>query len=416
MKLIVNKYKLLNFFILVLLFFFLELVYRSFIVPLYEYRGFSYVFDSFKYIETKFLFFFILFFVNIKMPSKFLYSIIQILILFALIPNMIIYEYIPTPRFIMYSTSLLIILLHLSAFVSLNIKFPRFSDDISLYFMIGIVLVLLIPIIANYGFDLNYNVLKFQDIYEVRSKSISGIAMIGYLYSWLAKVIVPVLIALSLIKKNYIISLILVLVLLYLFIVQAQKSVFFSLLVVLLFYFITDYYKKIYLFLTVLFLLIVAMHLFSLKTGNIVLESMLVRRVFFVPAILNNYYFDFFSGHSLYLSHSIFSPIYEYPYELPPEKMIGLTYFGSSDMNANNGFISDGFMNFGRFGVILYIFLIVIIFKVFDALKVNSHYFGVFFVMIFTFISSSFLTSLFTHGILILLILAFFVMQYRKTS
>jgi hypothetical protein len=296
----------------------------------------------------------------------------------------------------------------------MNFKLPSFSEDVSMYFMVGMVLVLMTPIIANYGFNLNYNVLKFQDIYEVRSESSTSIAIIGYVYSWLAKVIVPVLIALSLIKKKYPLTLFLIFVLLYLFIVQAQKSVFFSMLVVLFFFLFKDYYKKIYFFLALLFLVIVTLHFLSINYGLIMPESVLIRRVFFVPAILNNFYFEYFSEHSLYLSHSVLSYFYEYPYDLPPEKLIGLEYFGSSDMNANNGFISDGFMNFGRFGVILFIFLIAVIVRIFDALKVNSRYFGVFFVMVFTLISSGFLTSLFTHGILILLVLALFMRQPTK--
>jgi len=414
MKILANKYKFINFFTLTLVFFFFELVYKTFVFSKFEYMGFQYSFDLFKYIEAKFIFFSILVFVTIKTPSKFIYAIISIFLLFMFIPALVIFEFVPSNKSIIYLMSFFIILLHLSGFVSMNFKLPKISEKQSIYLVLFFAIMLLLPIFAQYKFNLNFNVLKFQDIYEVRSQSHVGLPIIGYFYNWLVKVIIPVLLAFSLIKKRYMLTVFSVVVLMYLFVAQAHKSVFFGVFIVLFFYLKKDYYKKITYFVLALLLVFVLTHLLTLTTGIFAPESILIRRVFFVPALLNTYYFEFFDNNHIYLSHSIFKSFFVYPYEVPPPAVIGMEYFNSDATNANNGFFSDGFMNFGYFGVLLYSIFVVFLFKFFDALKIDSRYFGIFFVIIFTLISSAFLTSLLTHGILVLIILALFIMQRKN--
>lgn len=415
MKLLVNKYKFINTIILIAVLFYLEYIYKTFIFNRFEYMGFMYNFDILKYFETKLLFFSTLLITIYKTRSKFIYSIITIFSLFLLIPNLIIFEFTDAPRIVSYSIVFFILTLHLVSFSKTNIKFPKISENQSLYLIIIIMLIFLVPIITQYGFKLNFNVLKFQDIYEVRRSASEGASSISsYLYNWLSKVIIPIIITFSLIKKKYIVTTIGVMVLLYLFVTQAHKSVFFGIIIVLFFFFFKNYYKKISFFLIILFSVFIITHLLTVLTGAYAPESILVRRVFFVPALLNTYYFDFFRDNYIYLSHSIFSFLFEYPYEVPPPSVIGLEYFNSVNTHANNGFISDGFMNFGMIGVFIYSILIVLLIKSFDLLKLDSRYFGVFFVMIFTLISSAFLTSLLTHGILILMLMAIFVMQKNK--
>jgi len=151
-----------------------------------------------------------------------------------------------------------------------------------------------------------------------------------------------------------------------------------------------------------------------IATGNIYLESLFIRRVFFVPALLNQFYFDFFADNHLYLSHSIFKSFIDYPYELNPSHLIGKEYFSSEVMSANNGFISDGFMNFGIVGIILNIIFVTMLIKFFDDQKISSKFFGIFILMIFSLLSSFFLTNLLTHGIILLILLTIFILKNTK--
>ncbi len=379
--------------------------------------GFLYDFNLIKYCETKLLFFTVLFAIYFKSPSKFLFSIENFFFIMMFIPNLIIYEYVDSPRFIVYSLTFFLLLLHFSSFIKINIKFRKLSENQAFYMLFLIVILLLIPIFIRYKFSLNLNVLKFQNIYEVRSaSSLDTSTIVGYAYSWLSKVILPTLLVFSVIKKRYGLTIFGGFVLMYLFVAQAHKSVFFGLPVVFCFYFFKDYYKKTAIFITGIFAAFILTHIIYITNDSIYLESILIRRTFFVPAILNTFYFDFFNNSPIYLSHSILKNIFTYPFKLPPANLIGYYYYHSTLTHANNGFISDGFMNFGYIGVIVYSILLVLVFKILDTVKINSRYLGVFFISIFTLMSSAFLTSLLTHGIIILIFLTIFIMQDHKVE
>jgi len=138
----------------------------------------------------------------------------------------------------------------------------------------------------------------------------------------------------------------------YLFSTGAHKSAFFSLFVILLM-FLPSYRYQVRLVLIAFVLMIIASKVITLTTNEIMPESIVVRRTFFLPAIIINDYFDFFKDNHIYLSHSILKSFIEYPYELQPEQIISVEYFNSTTGHCNSGFISDGFMNFGYTGVIL---------------------------------------------------------------
>ncbi len=148
--------------------------------------------------------------------------------------------------------------------------------------------------------------------------------------------------------------------------------------------------------------------------NNNMFKSMFVRRVFFVPSLLNEYYFDFFKNSHTYLSQSIFSGLFDYKFDVNPPHLIADVYFHKPKMSANNGLISDSFMNFGYWGVVLYSFIFSIIFAFMNSLKLNPKYFGLFIFYMFTFISSAFLTVILTHGFFIVILSAFIILPEKK--
>ena len=85
-------------------------------------------------------------------------------------------------------------------------------------------------------------------------------------------------------------------------------------------------------------------------------------------------------------------------------------------MSANNGLISDGYMNFGTLGVIFNILLIAFYFMVLNSLKIPARYFGLFVLTIFSFISSSLSTVLLTHGGLALLMVSIFILNNKRNE
>lgn len=374
--------------------------------------GYTLEFDYMRSLTVKIILFSLLIFINIKTKSGFIYIVESIYIVFLVFPNLIIYEYVPTNVYIIISILLFVFLLHISQYFNFNIGFRKISEKQSLILIIIVGLSAFLPFLIQHGANLNLNVLKFHDIYEVRKEnSTHAFFFSGYLLSWLSKVILPVMFVYSMIKRNFIFSLLTLFMLLFLFVATAHKAMFFGVLVVVFFYFFDDYKKKTFFFLSVLLVALYATKYLFVAKGMLLPESILVRRVFFVPAILNTFYFDFFNDQALYFSNSIFKNFVEYKYDLPPANLIGLNYLHSAETVANNGFISDGFMNLGLKGTFAFVFILSLIFKFFDIVKVDSRYFGVFFVSIFTTISSALLTSLLSHGILILMLLSMFVLQ-----
>ena len=127
------------------------------------------------------------------------------------------------------------------------------------------------------------------------------------------------------------------------------------------------------------------------------------RRLFYIPATLNDAYIDLFKDKYLYLSYGWYNPFIDYTYNVSPQYLVGDYYWNDIQTSANNGLVSSGYMNFGNFGVIFYSILLGLIFSNFKD-KLSDKYNAVSFVFVFVFTTSFFITSLLSHGIILLVI------------
>ena len=208
-------------------------------------------------------------------------------------------------------------------------------------------------------------------------------------------------------KKLWVFVGVLYLVLFYLF--GAHKSVYAGLLVVFIFYRF-NYAQSVKYIVKYSSLALVAFIL--LAWANLDYPWILTfRRIHFIPTLLDICYVDFFDGQPLYWSESVLKKFVSYPYDVRVTKIIGDVYFNRPDMSANNGLVSDGFMNFGSLGVLINIFLVASYFMLLNSLKIPAKYFGLFFLVILSFISSSLFTVLLTHGAFVLLLIAVFLLN-----
>lgn len=151
------------------------------------------------------------------------------------------------------------------------------------------------------------------------------------------------------------------------------------------------------------------------------LQSVLVRRLFFIPARLNFIYFDFFSNFDpLYFSNGILRSFFQYPFDKPYPLLVGeYSGIGGAGTYANGGFIATGFMQLGWFGVVIYPMLAALVSKVVDWIAVSEdcRFFVAvcFFPFAVMFTSSDLPTSLMTHGIG-LVVLLLLVDGFRERS
>lgn len=378
--------------------------------------GFSYQFDIAKYLLGKLIVLIpllsVLFFC-----SSYIFACEVLLLSLFLVPNTILYQFMPFDIRILLCNYTFIYSLLFFGIVNFRTRLPQFTEKDSSRILVVLCILMLLPFILSSKFKLDFNVLLFKDIYKVRAENLAKYNMIqSYFLPWLAQAVLPISLIFTLNKKKYFFSFVIAFSLVFLFILSAHKSVFFGILVLLYFYFYNDYYKKVGYFLITIIVILLLTRCITIFFHHIDNEADFSRRIFFIPALINTFYFDFFNNNPIHLSNSVLSGIFHYPYPLDAPNVIGLHYFNNPLTHANNGLISSGFMNFGLAGAIGNTIAASVIIAFINSLNVHPRYFGVTLLIFFNFLSSYFFTSLLTHGVFITLLIFVFFLKDTKLN
>lgn len=394
----------------------LELYYKYFISNHFNYMGYADEFNMFYYLITKIFFILLLIMsYDIYKRSQFLYTIYLVLIFFFYIPNAILFSFADF-SFIPFLANVF--------FVSCFIIASYFKFSFPLIFihnkhkesiLIAITIIFLIPILVTFKLNINLNTLFLSEIYETRdifSKDLRG--YLAYLYNLEAKAIIPIALVFFLIRSKYWLVGLFFFILLYLFVISGNKIVYFTSLILLVFYYIgTNYVSKItnfFLVTIILFLLFPIIDNYFLNSP--VFMGTFINRFLFIPALLNHFYFDYFDGQPLFFAESnFFNLFFKSPYEMPVGFFITKIYWNGSGAYGNNGIVSDGYMNLGYIGVFLFSILFSLLFSLFNSFNLHKGYYGVFFSFIYIILSVPLLTCFITGGILIFIILAYFILS-----
>jgi hypothetical protein len=412
----VNSRKFYNCTLLTLLYVLFYISYLFIISQAFSYEGYRANFLLYQFLIGIGIFMVILFLLLFLKIDGFFYSIVWLVLIFWIIPSLINFQ-------LNFSKErLLLLILQLALFMVLvglgALKFPELKKNKldkrqGFYIIFILSLFLLIPFIVRYLPTINLKNLLLIDVYETRNKisEHSGFYT-AYLYSPLAKISFPVLLVLSFELRKRFLTVIIFLSIIFLFLVGAHKTVLAGLIIVVLFYF-KNYYDKIKWLLvalvTVTFLSLISFFLFE----DVMLVSTFVRRPFFLPALLDIYYFDFFEDNFTYYSQSI-NRFKTFPFDLEIPRLIGSTYFNSETMGANNGLFSDGYANLGILGVVINIIFFTSVIIYFRVINISQRFFGIIFLMFFSFYSSSFFTVLLTHGVIFLMLIAPFILKASR--
>jgi hypothetical protein len=411
--------KLIQLLLLVAFFVLMNILYPGFLVEHYEYSGFTS--DGITVIEL--LIAILLFggsiFILFSIESSFLRIVSGVFQILFLIPNVILWmhkEYTIIPSLMVV---LFMALLSWDMFRLPNLRMPILSIKEQSFVFILLSVIGFIPFAVIYDFHFDLSLFTFSGaIYEIREEvSHVNIPFLGYLLSPYVKVLLPMMIAYYLLHKRYWLGLVGVLLMILMFTLTPHKSIIFSAIVVLGFALIKkhDYQFTLLMSGIIVFILIGTV---AAANGELMLNSLMVRRVFFLPAYLNQAYLDFFDGENLYYGYSFMSSFFDYPYPFEPASMIGLIYFGKESVNANSGFISDAVINLGYVGLFFMTVLVALIFRLFDSLNISAGFFGLYFLFIFTLLNSGLFTSMLTHGgfALILFSMIFLNQTAKSTS
>jgi len=390
----------------------IELSYKLFIQPRYFYMGFNWEPNVKNYAITKFIFLCLLLFLNyLKKRSSFLLSIYLLLLFFFYIPNATLFalgNYSPTP----FWANVFFITVFLFAPL-LKYKLPTVTtpENFSAFFVFMLPLLAILPIAYTFQSQINTNTLLLKDIYVTRDAFSAKIAGLNnYLYNFLAKTFIPIALVYFLIKRKTILIWILVAMLLYLFLISGNKIVYLTTILLLLFYYSgRTYEKKLTTFFVLLIAALICFPLIDLLyLPEPLLTGVFVNRFLFIPALLTQDYFDFFSGKPLLFAETHFLNFFSTsPYNKPIGFIISEVYFNAPDSFANNGIVSDGFMNLGNWGVAIFSILFTLIFSLFNNFKLHVGYFGLFFSYIYILLSAPFFTCLITGGILVFIFYGF---------
>lgn len=208
----------------------------------------------------------------------------------------------------------------------------------------------------------NLDISRVYDYRLLLRESMTGI--LAYLDSWVVKIINPfcIVYSLHLKKKKAIVFYVILQVLLFGF--SSHKSVLFSVFVLVGFYYITPFLQR-YKWTAIWVFILACISSLPLYFKEISgMWCSIFRRVFFTPATLNFYYYEYFSMNSFdwfrqsFLRHFISSN-----YDLLLPRIIGFEYYGNMETNANTGFLGVGYAQGG--------FVILIIYSVIIGLLIN---------------------------------------------
>lgn len=398
----------------------LELAYRAYIVPNYEYAGFIIDFSMPKYGEGLLIYILLLLSSPYRWirPSDFFVN----LLLFGLVaPLLVYYALTNQPRYDLYFMVLAYVII---VFVrrAPRIAVPVIKKGPILAYAIliaGVVSISTWLFLTGFSRPLSFDLLK---VYEYRAGADAALnqGFMAYLNNWCYKVFGPSLLAIALWKRIYWLAGILCFMHLFWFGVSQHKSVlFFPLLVIFIYTF-----RRTLDALCVVPLAIAAIVLLSLTLSvyfdSMMLASLIVRRVFFVTANNVFYYYEFFSQNGfVYWSNSVFATFLDYPYDLPPAKIIGMAR--GLESHANTSFIATGYMHAGILGVGVYAVVVGLLFRLIDALASKAIPAWLVAAVLITpmlslFIGADLFAAMLTHGMLVALLILLLLRKSTRTA
>jgi len=406
----INKYFFFDIVGIILFKIVLDYSYVHFIVVLFSYMGFALDFDLSKYIQSwiAIIIIFILLYTKRKHMT---YLMMLLVFLLLIVPTSTYYAFggAKTVGFYMIILPFSMIVFFLST-KKIHLKTIKHSKNIAIIISLVITFLVLVHYALVTGItNINFDLSKVYGIREEYGKAQTS-GLFGYLNSWTTKVLNVFLISVALLKRKYLYAIIFICIQIIIFGYSGHKLVLFSLLLLAGFYYFDRFkYQDTILIYSLLVFISLLVFVYYPLTKEIVLPSILLRRAFFIPAQLNFIHFEFFSSHEfIYWSNSIFKYFLNYPYDVSPPLVIG-QYIGDNGA-ANTGMFGSGYMHMGFMGILLYALLAVFILNIIQQYRSLPKWFinTVFFNPILTlFISSDFLITLLTHGLLIAMILVY---------
>jgi hypothetical protein len=304
-------------------------------------------------------------------------------------------------RFVSVSFLVFVSAIHLLPKISL----PKLTSEfyrISLALAILITIYVYASLVYEGGLQrLNLNLLT---VYDTRENLKFDFPLMEYFLFWQAYVINMSFLGIALYKQRKQLVLLAVAAQVLLFAMTNFKSFLFVPVLVVIILKISRN-KKIIFYMTILLtsFLLLALQI-DRASGDIILNALFAKRVFFLPATLHFEYYNFFSiNPKILLSNSFLSPFIDNPYSEPVARIISRYYLHGVNGSANVGYLGDAYAHFGFPGMIIFSVVLATFFKVIDGLALDLPL-GVAtsltIIPSFVLTNSAMFTTMMTHGFL----------------
>ncbi len=357
-------------------------------------------------------FFITMLFIGLKVKNDFFFTVWHTMFVLYFFGQVIYYQFSNGSLKPLIANSIFLIVLFFFSFLKIEFKKIKLKGKL-LSIVVCFAIVLFAPIFLKYLPHVNLNALFFEDIYETRLyfREFDD-RYFGYLRAPLARVILPSLLVIAIVTRKTWLAILAIFMIVFIYLVGALKSVFIGMLAVILFYPGKRFIDKIYLLLYLFLGLTVFGLVIYLINGNTFLVNSFVRRILFVPPMLDNHYYLIFDQKPLLWSHNILgNMIFDYPLNKPPNMYIGEEILRKKGMSANVGLITEGFFSFNYIGVLVHSFLVGFLVLIMKQINTKPVFYGIVFVYIY-YINTSFATVLLvTHGLLFFLLYAYFFLN-----
>lgn len=406
-----------NIFIIILLYVTLIFGYY-YVFQLFNYEGFHFEISFSKSVISS-LIILLAIFATKNINSNFTYLLYVSVLIIYVIPVGVYYQFDKDAYFLqLFHVAIFSLFIYLTR----NLKIKPIAKPFKLYstkyanIILLIIICILILFFAKYIRYISLSNLLLENVYETRlvfRELQTGRSLTGYIFSPLARVLLPSLLIISLDRKNFAVTLFAVVLILYLYLTGSLKSILFGLFCVFLFY-SGDAFQKIFRFVLILIVGIAfGIIVYQYYEYSIIIDA-IVRRVFFIPSLLDTEYYTFFKNNFTYWSHNPLGNLFlDYEYDSVITMYIGENVFGDQGLNANVGIITEGYFSFGTIGVIVHLLIITFSFVLLKSLKISIKYFGIIFIYIYI-MNTSLITQFYAgHGFLFLLIFSIYFLSSK---
>lgn len=332
----------------------------------------------------------------------------SMILLVSYVPGIVFYIYNEMPYFVLY----LIYFLNFSVLIEFfpMIRF-RISKKIKRLTRTAIGLILCISVIfiwINYsGFHIQLSIL---DVYGTRAEAAAYKMSVLLTYAYgMSHYVLPAYIIFNLYQKKYITAAVCMIVQLISFCIDGSKGTIFILLFSVTSYFFVEYTKEYTKHIPVLISMIgIAGGIEYCLCKTFTVVSLFYRRILFLPNLLNNYYYDFFTSNQADYFRQSIEILGSSPYG-QISKIIGSQYMDNGT-NANNGMFSDAYANLGVLGAFIMPIFLVLLLKLFDGATAKMKkkvYISCTIACALLYVSGSFLTNILTHGLALMVIVLY---------